>query len=193
MHQESPTVHPYELRARNTKSLLQRLYREVATLVAEEVDLAKSEAHQRGAIALVAARTFAFSIACALVALICVSAAAIAALALVTSVWAAALIVAAILAVAALSLRATAGRALVRATEPAVSKLNVLLSPVEDGGTLAERRSRIEWSQRQVDQTITALSHKTDILSPLRETAFGLGSLGVAVSALVRNDKDKHN
>jgi hypothetical protein len=90
MHQESPTVHPYELRARNTKSLLQRLYREVATLVAEEVDLAKSEAHQRGATALVAARTFAFSIACALVALICVSAAAIAALALVTSIWAAA-------------------------------------------------------------------------------------------------------
>jgi hypothetical protein len=148
MSEESPTVHPYELRAHNTKSLLQRLYHDLSTLVAEEVDLAKSEAHQRSSIALI---------------------------------------------VAALSLRAMAGRTLARATEPALSKLNVLLSPVKDSGTLAERRARIEWSQRQVDQTITALSHKTDILSLLRETAFGLGSLGVAVSALVRNDKDKQN
>ena len=186
MFQDTKPVHHYELRARNGKSLLQRLYRDVSTLVAEEVDLAKSEAKQRGAIGLTAVRTFAFSIACALLALVCLSACAIAALATVTSVWLAALVLGVIYVAAAFILRAAAGRALMHATEPALSKLNLFFSPVE-GDTLAERQARIDVTRRQVDETMRALEHKTDLVAPLRDTAFGLGSLGVAVSAIVRS------
>ncbi len=193
MLQETKPAHHYELRARNAKSLLQRLYRDVSTLVAEEVDLAKSEAKHRGAIAMTAARTFAFSVACALLALICLSAGVIAALAAVMPVWLAAVILAAVYVAAALILRAAAGRAIVQATEPALSKLDVLLSPVEGSGTFAERQARIEWTRGQIDQTMRALEHKTDLVAPLRDTALGLGSLGVAVSAIVRAGTGEHN
>jgi hypothetical protein len=193
MFQEAKVPHHYELRARNAKSLLQRLYRDVSTLVSEEVDLAKSEAKHRGALAMTAVRTFAFSIACGLLALICLTTCIVAALANVMSVWLAALIVGAAYVAAAFILRATASRALASATEPALSKLNVLLSPVDDGVTLTDRLARIDWTRSQVEQTLAALEHKTDLVAPMRDTALGLGSLGVAVSAIVRAGNGEHN
>jgi Flp pilus assembly protein TadB len=187
MFQEEKTVHPYELRARTAKSLLQRLSREFSSLATEEVDLAKVEIIQRAGIAAIGLRGLAISTACGLLALACLTVAAIVALAIVTSVWVAALIVAALYAIAALVLGASARRVLERATEPAASNLCALVASVKaDKLTLEERRSRVESSREQIGQTLAALERKTDLVAPIRDTALGLGSLGVTLSSIVR-------
>jgi|HubBroStandDraft_6_1064221.scaffolds.fasta_scaffold94913_2 hypothetical protein len=187
MFQEEKTVHPYELSARTAKSLLQRLSREFSSLVADEVDLAKLEIIQRVGIAAIGLRGLAISMSCGLLALACLSVAAVVGLATVTFVWVAALIVAAIYAVAALCFGASARRALARATEPTASNLCALVTSVKaDGLTLKERRSRVEWSREQIGQTLAALERKTDLVGPIRDTALGLGSLGVTLSSIVR-------
>jgi ABC-type multidrug transport system fused ATPase/permease subunit len=193
MIREPETIHPYELRARSTKGLLQRLLAEVSTLVREEGELAKAEAAERGAIAAVAARSFAFAAAFGLLALGCVTVCVIAALALVVNLWAAALIVSAVYAVAAFALRSVAMRTFARATEPALSKLQSILMPPSDGATIAERHARVEWTRRQVQQTTAALERKSDLLSPMRDTALGLGSIGVALGAIVRSGETKES
>jgi Putative Actinobacterial Holin-X, holin superfamily III len=187
MFQEEKTVHPYELSARTAKSLLRRLSREFSSLVADEVDLAKLEIIHRAGIAAIGLRGLAISMAFGLLALACVSVAAIVGLATVTFVWVAALIVAALYAVAAFVLGASARRALARATEPAASNLCALVTSVKaDRLTLKERKSRVEWSRDQVEQTLAALERKTDLVAPIRDTALGLGSLAVTLSSIVR-------
>jgi hypothetical protein len=125
--------------------------------------------------------------ACGLLALACVSVAAIVGLATVTFVWVAALIVAALYAVGAFVFGASARRALARATEPAASNLCALATSVKaDRLTLKERRSRVEWSRDQFEQTVAALERKTDLVAPIRDTALGLGSLAVTLSSIVR-------
>jgi hypothetical protein len=193
MISEPETIRPNELRARSTKALLQRLFAEVSTLVREEGDLAKAEAAERMSIAAVSARSFALSAACALLALGCASVCAIAALALVTSVWIAALVVAAVYGVAAFALRGVAMRTFARATEPALSKLQAILTPPSDGGSVAERHARVEWTRRQVQLTSAALERKSDLFSPIHDTALGLGSIGVALGAIVRSGDSKES
>jgi Putative Actinobacterial Holin-X, holin superfamily III len=187
MVKEAPTVHPYELRARSAKALLQRFFRDASTLVEQEVDLAKAEAAQRGGIAVVAARSFALALTFGFIALACVCACAIAALAAVVPLWAGALIVGCVCGIAAFVLKTVAWRTLTVATAPALSKLNAILTPVKGGATLEERHARIDWTRRQLDQTIAALEQKTDLIVPMRDTAMGLGSIGIALSAIVRN------
>jgi hypothetical protein len=191
MHQQAQAAHPYELRARSAKALLQRLLGDVSTLVQEEVDLAKAEAAERGTIAAVAARSFGFSLAFGLLALACLSVTVIAALAMVTSLWLAALVVAAVFAVAAFGLQRVAARAIERATKPALSKLNALFTPAVSGGTLEERHARVDWTKRRLQQTTSALEQKSDLLSPMRDTALGIGSMGVALNAIVRAGETK--
>jgi ABC-type multidrug transport system fused ATPase/permease subunit len=186
MNQQVQASHPYELRARSAKALLQRLLGDVSTLVQEEVDLAKAEAAERGAIAAVAARSFGFSLAFGLLAIACVSAAAIAALSLVVAFWIASLIVAAVFGVAAFALQKSAAGTFERATKPALSRLNTLLTPAVSGGTLEERHARLDWTKRRMQQTTAALEQKSDLLSPMRDTALGIGSMGVALNAIVR-------
>jgi hypothetical protein len=41
-----------------------------------------------------------------------------------------------------------------------------------------------------VDETIAALESKTDLLAPIKDTAMGLGSLGVAVTAIMRSESE---
>ncbi len=187
MFQEKKTVHPYELSARTAKSLLRRLSREFSSLIADEVDLAKLEIIHRAGIAAIGLRGLAISMTCGLLALACVSVAAIVGLATVTFVWVAALIVAALYAVAAFVFGASARRALARATGPAASNLCALVTSVKaDRLTLKERKSRVEWSRDQVEQTLAALERKTDLVAPIRDTALGLGSLAVTLSSIVR-------
>jgi len=186
MHQQSQSAHPYELRARSAKALLQRLFGDVTLLVQEEVDLAKAEAAERGAIAVTASRSLALSLACGLLALACLSACLIALLAIVTGLWLAALIVAAALGIAAFVLGQTAKRGFDLITRPALSKLNALFVPAASGGSIAERHARVEWTRRRLQQTTAALEQKSDLLSPMRDTALGIGSMGVALNAIVR-------
>jgi hypothetical protein len=192
MHQETKTVHPYELRARGAKALLQRLYRDVNELIEEEVDLAKAEVAERRGIVTAAARSFVLASACGLLALACCAAAAIAGLATVMPAWAAALIVGVVFAVVAFALRSTAQRTFAKATEPARSRLGALLTPTASGGTLAEREARVDWTRRQVAQTLAAVEQKSDLLTPMRDTALGLGSLAVTLGAIVRSGNGEH-
>ena len=174
MNHAEETVRPYELRAQNAKVLLRRLYRELAALIMEEAGLAKAAASERACTAAVALRGFVCSFVCAVLGLASVSACAIVGIAVVAPLWLAALVVGAVYIVAALAFGSWARRRFVKFTEP-------LVSP--------EHRSRLELARRQIDETIAALERKTDLLPPLRDTALGLGSLGVAVAAIVREGR----
>ncbi|MFY9737490.1 MAG: phage holin family protein [Candidatus Cybelea sp.] len=187
MFQEEKVVHPYELRARTAKSLLQRLARELSTLAVDEADLAKLEVAHRAGLAAMGLRTLTLSLACGLLALAFVSVAAIVGLATLTPLWLAALIVAGLYAVGALVFGAAARRALARATQPVTSNLCALVTSVKnDSLTLDERRARAQWTREQIGQTLAALERKTDLVAPIRDTALGLGSLGVTLFSIAR-------
>ena len=176
---------PDELRAQTAKVLLSRLYRNLSELVADEVDLAKAESHELSA----AAREFAISAVCGGFALACVSVSAIAFLASIVGLWFAASIVAAIYAIVAAVLRLTAGEHFERVADTTLSGLRALVKPGDADLTLDERRARVEWTRKQVAETMTALEQKTDIIAPLRDTALGLESMGIALGAIARSDR----
>lgn len=179
------TAHPSGLRAQTAQVLLKRLYRNLSELVADEVDLAKAESHELTS----AAREFAISAVCAAFALACVSVSAIAFLANSIGLWLAALIVAAVYAIVGAVLRLTAREHFERAAGTMVSGLRGIISPGDADLTLEERRARVEWTRKQVAETMTALEQKTDVVAPLRDTALGLSSMGVALNAIARPDR----
>jgi len=183
---------PYEVRAQPSKTLLQRLYRDVSALAMNEIELAKVEMHDRGGIALEALRGFGLSAIFALVGAASVAACAIAALALVVALWLAALIVGAVaLAIAFAAARMSQAR-LAGITEPLRSTIGYLIGPPNGKLTMDELRSRAEIDRRRIDETLSALEQKTDLVTPMRDTALGLGSLGVAIGAIVRNQEERH-
>jgi|HubBroStandDraft_4_1064222.scaffolds.fasta_scaffold00011_57 hypothetical protein len=186
MQQEETTVRPYELRAQPTKTLLQRLYRDVSDLAKEEIELTKIEVHERAGILSVATRGFAFAAFCGVVGVGALATFAIAALAYVVTVWLAALIVAVVLLGVAFAAAKSSQRRLADVAAPLRSTIGTLVGPPTGKKTLAELRSQIEFTRRHLDETLSALENKTDLVAPVRDTAFGLGSLGVAVSAIVR-------
>lgn len=188
--QQEANVHPYELRAQPSKALLQRLYRDVRALIAEEVELAKLEVHERLKTGYRAVSGVALSVGLALIALGCFAACAIAALALTTGLWLAALIVGAIVGVAAFAFARWARQQFAEAAEPLRSMVGKFVGPSSAGLTAGELESRIESTRRHLDETLSALEHKTDLVVPMRDTALGLGSLGIAVSAIVRGDRE---
>ncbi len=188
--QEETTVRPYELRAQTAKVLLRRLYSEVDSLVAQEVDLAKMEARERAPIAVTALRGFIFAMACGLLAMISISACVIAALSLFVGLWLVCLIVAVLYAIAGLGVAAWARKKLAQASQPLRSRLDVLLNPAAGKLTTADRESRVVSARKQISQTMAALEQKTDLLRPMRDTAIGLTSLGAAMSAIVRSKNE---
>lgn len=177
------TSNDHELHAQTAKVLLKRLYRNLSELVADEVDLAKAESHALRT----AARSFAISLVCGGLAIACLSVCAIALLTNVVSLWVAALLVATVYAIAGLVLRLIAGRHFEHVADSMQSALQALAKPVDPDLTLDERRARAEWTRKQVAETIAALEQKTDVVAPLRDTAFGLGSMGVALGAIARS------
>jgi len=190
MQGEETAAHPYELRAQPSKALLQRLYRDVGALAMEEIELAKLEMHQRGAIAVAALRGLAFSAAFGTVALAAMTTCVIAALAYVIPLWLAALVAGVIDLAIALALGVLARQRLALLTEPLRSTIGALVGPPRANATPDELRSRIELTRRRLDETLSALERKTDLVAPMRDTALGLGSLGVALAAIVRSDKE---
>ncbi|HEY1882355.1 MAG TPA: phage holin family protein [Candidatus Cybelea sp.] len=188
---EEATTRPYELRAQSAKVLLGRLYRDVSDLVAEEVELAKLEIHERGGRALQAMRSLGISLACAIVGMASLAACAVAALSFVVPLWLAALIVGVGFSVAALALSAASRKAFAAAAEPLRSKVGEVIGAPRGTATEEELRLRIETTRRHLDQTLRALEHKSDLVGPLRDTALGLGSLGIAVSSIVRGASEQ--
>ncbi|HEX4012503.1 MAG TPA: phage holin family protein [Candidatus Cybelea sp.] len=179
---------PYELRAQPTKSLLQRLYRDVSLLASEELEVAKVEVRDRGTAGLQALRGLTLSMACAVVAMASFAACAIAALVFVVALWLAALIVGVAFIVAAIVLATLARQQAARAAQPMVSAIGKIAGRSDAGETIEQRQSRIELARREIAATLAALENKSDLVGPLRDTAFGLGSLGIAVAAIVRNN-----
>ncbi|MGB6984479.1 MAG: phage holin family protein [Candidatus Aquilonibacter sp.] len=176
---------PNELRAQTAKVLLNRLYRNLSELVADEVDLAKAESHALTA----AAREFAVSMVCGVLALACLSVSAIVLLASTTSLWIAALIVAGIYAIVGATVRLIAREHFRRAADTMFSSLRALLNKPSDADlTLDERRARVEWTRGQVAQTMAALEQKTDLIAPLRDTVRDLSSMGVALIGIARSN-----
>ncbi len=188
---QETAARPYELRAQSSRALLQRLYRELSALVAEEAELAKVEIRERATLALEAMFGFAISAALALVAAASLAACATVALAYLMPLWLAALLVGAAGLALALVTAALARRPLVRAAEPMSSTLAALLRPARVSVTPADRRVRIESERRRVEETIAALEQKKDLVAPIRDTALGLGSLGVALGSIVRRESDR--
>src|SRR5580698_8798328 len=121
MQQEETTVRPYELRAQPTKTLLQRLYRDVSDLAKEEIELTKIEVHDRAGILSVATRGFAFAALCGVVG--------VAALAYVVTVWLAALIVAVVLLGVAFAAAKSSQRRLADVAAPLRSTIGTLVGP----------------------------------------------------------------
>jgi len=89
--------------------------------------------------------------------------------------------------VAAVAIGAASRRSLAIAAEPLSSTIGEVLRPPRGAATEEELRLRIEGTRRHLDQTLSALEHKSDLVGPLRDTALGLGSLGIAVSSIVRS------
>lgn len=187
MQQEETVVHPYELRAQASKVLLKRLYRDVASLVTEEIELAKIEMHQRAGVTIAALRGLGFAAVCATIGLASLACCAVVALAYVLTLWLAALIVGVALVVVALVAATASRRALAAAGEPFTSRIGTLVASRTTNATPSELRSRIELDRKNVDETLSALEHKTDLVAPIRDTALGLGSLGIAVTSIVRD------
>ena len=184
--QQEEVARPYELRAQPAKALLQRLYRDVSDLATQEVELAKIEVHERAAVVSSAMRSLAFSAVYGVVGLAALAACVILLLGYVLALWFSALIVGIALLVVAVVTANASKRALLTVTEPLRSKLGALVGPPSGATTTAELESRIEYTRRHLDETLAALEHKTDLAGPVRETALGLGSLGVAVTAIAR-------
>jgi hypothetical protein len=177
MFDRTTKPHPYELRAQPTKALLQRLYRDISTLAVEEVALGRIELAQRSTLAIGVVRSVAISTACGVLALACLGACAIGALALVVGLWGAALIVATVFLLAAAAFGVSARYAFARAVAPLP-------------GT-QQLREHADWSRHKVEVTIAALEHKRDVVTPIRDTALGLSSLGVALGAMAAEGSDK--
>lgn len=190
MAHETRIPHHYELGAQPAKSLLQRLFREAASLITQEADLIKAEAAERWTEAVGAAKSFVLAGTCGLLALVCLSACAITLLTIVIGFWAATLVVGLLYGVATVALAMTAVRTVTRMSRPFRSTLGALLKPPRADLTIVERESRVESTRDQVGQTIAALERKTDLVSPIRDTALGLGSLGVTLGAIARGGND---
>jgi hypothetical protein len=189
MQSEETVVRPYELRAQTSRVLIQRLYREASSLVAEEFDLAKVEIRDRARTALAATRVLAFGAACVVVAIACIAACVVAALAYVLPVWLSALIVALAFSIIGFIAARLSQNSLAAVAAPLASTVGAVLQPPAGTASIAQRRSRIETARRGLDETLSALEHKTDLITPVRDTALGLGSLGIALSSIVRSDR----
>ena len=145
----------------------------------------KADAALKSAGKLGAAAVFGF------VALICLSLAMVAALDNYLPQWGAALIVAALFGIVALILAgsARAGLSNVKGFSRAHTARR-LMRPGKASQSLEDVEARVEVTRARIEESLVALDLKTDLLTPLRDTAVGLGSLGAAVAAILRANKE---
>lgn len=192
MIREETTMHPYELRAQPAKALLQRLYSDLSSLATEEVELVKIEIRERATIVSQASRGFAFAMACGLVTVACFAACAIAVLTTLLPFWSAALIVAVLSFAIGVAAAGGARERLAAATEPLRSTLGALVGPPRTKVAEDDLRARIEGTRRHLEETLSALEQNNDLVTPMRETALGMGSIGAALSSIARSDKESN-
>jgi uncharacterized membrane protein YqjE len=188
MDATSFNAQPNELRSQPARSILMRLFGDLTSLLNQEYQLVRTELGQkRGAMGR-AALSGGLAIALGLLALVCVTVAAIAELATSLGVAYAALVVGALYAVVAFVLMQSLQRAFASDRISLTHSTDQLPKTAASTKTIAEQEADLDWTRRRIDETLTALERKNDLMQPLRDTAVGMGALGVAVANIVRAD-----
>jgi uncharacterized membrane protein YqjE len=179
---------PNELRSQPARSILMRLFGDVTSLVNQEYQLVRTELGQkRGAMGR-AAVSGALAVALGLLALVCVTVAVIAELAIALGLAYAALVVAVLYAVIAFVLAQQVQRGISSDRLSLTHAAGQIPKTAPSTKTIPEQLADLDWTRRRIDETLTALERKNDLVQPLRDTAVGMGALGVAVANIVRAD-----
>jgi uncharacterized membrane protein YqjE len=179
---------PNELGSQPARSILVRLFGDVSRLLNQEYQLVRTEiGEKRGAMGR-AIVSGAFVVALGLLALLCVTVAVIAELAIALGVAYAALVVAALYAVIAFVLGQQLQRGLTSDRLSLTHTGGQIPKSALSKKTIPEQLADLDWTRRRIDETLTALERKNDLVQPLRDTAVGVGALGVAVANIVRAD-----
>jgi putative superfamily III holin-X len=180
---------PNELRTQPARSLLLRLFRDVTTLAVQEYQLARTElgAHQRVVTRLAWAAWFA--VALGTLALGALTVAGVAALALTVGLPLAALIFGVVYAAIAVGVTAYVQREIARGTDLILPRTTAQFPKQKPSPkSLDEQESSLAWTRHLVEEDLAALERKSDLVQPLRDTAVGVGALGVAVANIVREN-----
>jgi hypothetical protein len=186
---------PNQLRSQPARSLLLRLFNDLGGLANQELALVKTEIAQKRGPLVRAATSLGFFVAFGLLALVCVTGALVAWLSSYLIFPIAALIVGVAYAVVAAIMGSSLQRALHVDGGLGLSHSGSQLLPKSrpTTKTLGEQEADIAWTRRRIEETLTALERKSDLAQPLRDTAVGMGALGVAVANIVREDAKNRN
>jgi Putative Actinobacterial Holin-X, holin superfamily III len=181
---------PNQLRSQAAKSLLLRLFTDLGGLANQEFQLVKTEITQKRGPLVRAVNSLVFAIAFGLVALVCVSLALIGWLSVYVGLPLAALILGLVYAVIAAVTGNMFQKSLTTDGGLGLSHTGGQLLPKSKATTktIGEQEADIAWTRRRIEETLTALEHKSDLAQPLRDSALGMGALGVAVANIVRVD-----
>jgi uncharacterized membrane protein YqjE len=178
---------PNQLRSQPARSLLLRLFNDISSLVNQEYQLVRTELiEKRGAVTRTAL-SFGFAAALGLLALACLTAAIVSGLSVSLGFPLAALIVAVAYAVVAAILGLLVQRMIAKdAVFHTAGQLLPKGKPTTK--TVEEQEADVIWTRKRIEETLTALERKSDIVQPLRDAAVGMGALGVAVTNIVREE-----
>jgi uncharacterized membrane protein YqjE len=186
---------PNELRSQAARSLLIRLFRDIVDLAQEEYDLVRTELAQKRGGFVRATWSFVFALALGALALVCLTAAAVAELAIAIGLPLAALAVGLVLAVVAAVLAVVLRRAVAPGGDLVLTHTSAQLAhtdrPVTK--TLDEQTATIAWTRRHLEETLAALERKSDLVKPIRDTAVNMGALSLALANIVREDAKTRN
>ena len=177
-----------ELRAQPARSLLQRLFADLIALVGEEYRLVRTELTQKRGSIVRALWSSAFSAVFGIVALVCLTVAGVAALSVSIGLPLAALAFGVAYAIVAVALAVAFRRMFAADGDLGMPHAKARLFPArhESPKTLQEQEADIEWTRRRVSETLSGLRRKSDLAQPLRDVAFGVGGLAVAVTNIAR-------
>jgi len=184
---------PNELRSQAARSLLSRLFHDLSNLVGQEYQLVKTELAQKRGSIVRATWSLAFAAALGLVGLVFLTVAGVSALAITLGLPLAALLAGA----AYVLLAAILGHLVRRSVETDGLALTHASGQLPKSRpttkTIAEQEADLVWTRRRIEESLTALERKNDLVQPLRDTAIGMGALGVAVANIVREDTRPRN
>jgi hypothetical protein len=184
---------PNELRSQAARSLLLRLFNDLSSLAHQEYQLVKTEFVEKRGPIVRAGSSLALGAALGVLGLGCLTLAGVAALAIPLGVPLAALFVG----VAYILVAAILGLFVQRSLETDGLTLTHASGQLPKSRpttkSIAEQEADLVWTRRRIEESLTALERKSDLVQPLRDTAIGMGALGVAVANIVREDSRSRN
>jgi hypothetical protein len=187
------TPQPNELRSQGARSLLLRLFNDLSTLVSQEYQLVKTEVAQKRGPMVRAGSSLAISGALGVLGLACLTVAGVSELAIPLGLPLAALLAGIPYLLVAAILGLLFWRSFTSDQLTLTHASGQLPKSRPSTKTIAEQEADLIWTRRRIEETLTALDRKSDLVQPLRDTAFGMGALGVAVANIVREDAGRRN